>query len=283
MWIRFRIAIVLFVLGVVLLVYGFYEWRLSAGASARPEEVALRDLIARGPDGNPNIILKDFEVIDANFVIEQDEKGGPNSPWTKVWMPVVPAGTVPPGQPGALPFNPPQPQLPGRIQALIYSTRIRNEADVQTRCKVPKLRAMVINRIQSLGSEEKKHLQEGYPGTDFDKCLIIQEGREPSGAGFLALLFGGGVLLLLAGVGVLAIPWSRLGGGGATPLPRKLRPRRRKEEGDEDEDEGAGGWRPPADERLQERPRRRRPADEDEPEEEEEPPRRPRRRPADDE
>jgi hypothetical protein len=285
--IRFRIAIVLFVFGVIAIVYGVYEWRLASGASARPEEISLRDLVARGPDSNPNIILKDFALSD-DFVHEYDEKLGPNSSWTKVWIPAYVPGAAPPAQrPGGFPFNPqPQQQPAGPIQAIILSTHVHNEADIQTRCAVPKLRAMVTNRIQSLGSEEKRLLQQSYPGTNFDKCLIIEEGREPASVGFLFLLFGGGLLLLAGGAGVLFVPmmlgW---GGGGKTQLPRKLRPRRRKRgEEDEDQDEElAEGWQPPADERVQERPRRRRPADEDEPEEEEEPPRPRRRRPADDE
>jgi hypothetical protein len=285
MWIRFRIAIVLFVFGVMAIVFGVYEWRLSSGASTRPEEISLRDLIARGPDGNPNIILKDFELLDDNLVYEYDEKLGPNSSWTKVWVPVVPPGAAPPGQPGGFPFNPqPQRQI-GQVQALIYSTHVHGQAEIRPRCGVPKLRAMVTNRVQSLGSEEKKLLQEGYPGTDFNKCLIIEEGREPASAGFLVLLFGGGLLLLAGGAGLLVIPWLLgKGGGGTTQLPRKLRPRRKRrdEEEGEDEDEGSGtSWRPPAEERLQDRPRRRRPAAEDEDEaEDDEPPRRPRRRPA---
>jgi hypothetical protein len=288
MWIRFRIAIVLFVFGAMSIGWGVYEAMLASGASAKPEEIALKDLIARGPDKNNNIILKDFQLSD-NFVHEYDEKLGPNSSWTKVWIPAYVPGGAPPAQqrPGAFPFNPqPQPQPAGPIQAIIYSTHVHNEADIQTRCAVPRLRAMVTNRIQSLGSEEKKLLQQSYPGTNFDKCLIIEEGREPASAGFLLLLFGGGLLLIVAGAGVLFVPMMFGWGGGKTELPRKLRPRRRKRasEEEEDEDEGlAEGWQPPADERLQERPRRRRPVVEDEGEEEEPPRPRRRRRPADDE
>ena len=67
-----------------------------------------------------------------------------------------------------------------------------------------KMQALVVNRIEQLGPEEKNLLGQDYPGLDFNKCLILEEGRLPSdfgkvflmGAGGAALLLGGGWLLL---------------------------------------------------------------------------------------
>ena len=57
---------------------------------------------------------------------------------------------------------------------------------------------LLTNGLVSLGSEERNLLSTSYPATDFDKCLIIQEGREPAGAGQQILMIGGGILLCLA-------------------------------------------------------------------------------------
>jgi hypothetical protein len=264
MGIRIRIAIVMLIAGGALLVYGFYEWQLSSGASAKPEEISLRDLIARGPKGNPNIILKDFE-FSGDYVHEYDEKRGPNSAWTKVWIPVFPAGTVPqpppPGQPGGVPAN--QEQL--KIRALVYSTKVHNEPELEAMCNRPTLRGMVTNTVQSLGADEKKHLQQDHPGTDFTNCLIIEEGREPASAGVLILIFGGGGALLLGALALLVLPL--MVGRAETPTTDRDG-RRRRIDRDEDEEEGdrLGRWqRSAGDEGIEEdRPRRpRRPAEDE--------------------
>jgi hypothetical protein len=87
------------------------------------------------------------------------------------------------------------------VQALIYSTHVQNQAEI-TKLTVPRLRGLVTNRISSLGSEERKFLKQGYPSIDFDRCLIIEEGREPKGSQLIALNLGGGAGLIVVG-GVL--------------------------------------------------------------------------------
>jgi hypothetical protein len=190
-----RFSVVVILLGVGLVVYGLYEWRLAGPASAQPEEISLKNLIARGPAGNPNIVLKDFDLCD-NFVESHHQNEGPNAPWTEVWVPVVPSDRP---QPGPFPFN----RRPRQFDAILFSTRVRNHADILTYCALPRLRSMVINRIQGLGAEETNLLQQSYPDTDFSKCLIIHEGREPASPLTLTSLFGAGILLVLTGFGTL--------------------------------------------------------------------------------
>jgi len=170
------IGICCVVFGVILFAVGFQERGLAAQASREPEEIALKDLIARGPDGNPNIILKDFALCP-NFVYKS--KGGS---WTGAWVPAVPGEGLPPGQPAA---------NPGQIQALIFTINARDQGSLLQLCGQPKLRALVTNKIVSLGSQEKALLSQSYPGTDFSRCLIIQEGREPAGPAKLLLMMGG--------------------------------------------------------------------------------------------
>src|SRR5579862_1353695 len=65
--------------------FGISEYQLSARSSAEPEEIPLRLLIQRGAQGNPNVIITDFEVIE-DYIYKS--KFGT---WKKVWVPVVPA------------------------------------------------------------------------------------------------------------------------------------------------------------------------------------------------
>ncbi len=83
---RWRLVIVLAVIGIALLVVGVTEWRLRRGASSTPERISLAKLIARGEEGNPNIILTDFE-LGQDFVIEKKDGS-----WHGVYVPAIPAG-----------------------------------------------------------------------------------------------------------------------------------------------------------------------------------------------
>ena len=93
-----------------------------------PEEISLANLIARGPDGNTNIIVKDFVVCE-NFAYKPNTTGGR---WTKVWVPIVPSSAVPPGQMNG--------GKPTKLQALIFSINIGNQGELQQKCSGPKLR-----------------------------------------------------------------------------------------------------------------------------------------------
>jgi hypothetical protein len=280
-----RIGIGLMIVGGFLVVFGFREARLASGASAQPEQISLSALIARGPEGNPHIILTDFQLSDP-YIVEQD-KG--KEKWNKVWVPVVPTGRRPnlgmgqlpgPGGMGIRTTNP---------QALVYSLKCRDQADLNTRVNVPQLQGMVINRIEGLDSDAKRLLQQDFPATDFTRCLIIQEGRQPTSAMISTLMLVGGVIVFLGGGGMLAFGLIQER-AAARPVRKKKRKRRVEEEDEEEEEEERPRRRSAraaqveeleeVDDEEEERPRKRRRLERDEDEEEEEErPRRPVRRP----
>jgi len=178
--------------GGVLCYLGYQEWSLAATANATPEEITLKKLIERGPDGNPNVIITDF-VLGNNFVTSS-RRGR----WTKVWVPVVPREDIE--------------ELKGEgvkvesIRAILCSTKVRTAEEIQTRLNQPKVPGMVINKIASLGSKEKELLKTSYTNVDFDRCLIIEEGREPADVMKLSLYFGGGAACILVGAFLLLRP-----------------------------------------------------------------------------
>ena len=188
MFFRLRLGIVILVLGCIMMFYGYKEWRLCTAASTTPDDITLEALIARGPDGNPNVRVSDFMLGD-NFVYFTDDSG---LRWTNVLIPAVPKTM---GEQSAHVLNP---------QVIVKTAHVASEDDVDTLRSRPKVQGLVINRIEELGSEEKEMLRQDYPGLDFNKCIILEEGRQPSefikvflmGGGGLALLFGGGWLLL---------------------------------------------------------------------------------------
>jgi len=267
-----RIGLGMLVIGGVLLVWGFFEWRLGRGASSKPERITLKQLIARGPAGNPNIILTDFELCD-NYVYKEE-----NGRWNGVYVPVVPVGE---GRQNGGPARP-----TSGVKAILFSLNIHNQAEIVPVLGKRELPALVTNSIRSLGSDETKLLQETYGGLDSKKVLLIQECRKVMSGAILALSFGGGGALFLGGIGGIAK--GIMGGRPSSAARPKGRPRddddedrprkRRRDDDDEDDDRPRKRRaRDEAEEDDDDRPRKRRPRDEDE----EDDPRPKRRRPRD--
>jgi hypothetical protein len=63
---------------------------------------------------------------------------------------------------------------------------------------------MVVNKIESIGSKERKLLAESYPGIDFNTCYLFEHDRHPAGTGKVVGLMGGGGFLLLIGMAWIA-------------------------------------------------------------------------------
>lgn len=219
----FRFGIGALVIGGGLLIVGCMEWNVSRKSSKQPEEVSLKDAIGRGVEGNPNIILKDFRLCE-NFVYEENAT---TKAWNKVWVPVVVSGQGGPGIGTG----------PQGIEALIFSIEVRNVDDLRRRCDVPKLRALITNKIVSVGAGEKKLLQQAYPSANIDRCLIIQEGREPAGAGKLFFMIGGGSLGILTGLGLFVGAWMQRQQDSAPSRKKKKKKSRAVVEEVEDDDD----------------------------------------------
>ncbi|HVS35299.1 MAG TPA: hypothetical protein VMS17_06925 [Gemmataceae bacterium] len=190
---RLRLGITGLVLGGMLLFFGFHEWQLGTAASAQPEDLTLEALIARGPNGNPNIRVRDFMLGD-NFTYFTDDTG---TYWTDVLVPAVPKTM---GEQSAHVLIP---------KVIVRCKHVANEDQLDQLYGRTQLEGMVVNRIESLGSDEKNFLLKDYPDIDFDTCIILEEGRKPSNSAMLFLMGGGGLALLLGGGWLLLYNFNR--------------------------------------------------------------------------
>jgi hypothetical protein len=172
--------------GLVVFSLGSDEKRLADTAAAQPQEMTLRQLIDRGPEGNPHIILSDFEFAE-NMVIEKKEK---SERWTKVWVPMTP-----------LEVNLDGPPKPSSVRAILLSKNVTNNEGLAALEAKPKLNGLVTNLIDKLGYKEKQLLANRYPGTNFEKCIIFEEGREPASTMKVYLYWAIGGAIVLAGIG----------------------------------------------------------------------------------
>ena len=173
--------------------YTYREWQGSQGASASPEAIALEQLIARGPEGNPHVLLRNF--IPCSNYAAFPSKGG--NGWGAVYVPLIP---------GKLPaYNAPLPHSNDKIEVLLLSTSIKEQRDLRLLRNPSGLRGLVVNSIDPLGSNHRDFLQEHYPGIDLSRCVIVQEGRVPLDEFFIQMQTGLGCILLVGGLLLLGL------------------------------------------------------------------------------
>lgn len=178
---RTNIAIVLLVAGGFALYFGYREWKLSSLAKSAPQRISMADLAARGPGDNIWVDLTDVRLVLEQTVVETK-----NGRTNYAWIPAVPAGDV-----GAF--------APGGKRVVVGTNRA---GDDQLRDLVHQttLRGMIVNATDSLGSEERKLLNEGMPGVDAGSCYFLRIGKEPTSSAVHSALLGGGALSLLVGL-----------------------------------------------------------------------------------
>lgn len=175
--IRFILAIG--VLGAVFTFMGFRDFLHASKAGAVPDQLTAAQLIARGAEGNPYVEISSFEIGD-NFVYEEQQD---TKRWNKVWIPFGDAQEMmTPGAP---------------VKAVMKSDRVKSEMDIGGEFGKAVVRGMVMNAIESLGSEEKKILSGSYPGSDVDNLLIVDVSKDPAAMKQKGATFGGIGLLAL--------------------------------------------------------------------------------------
>ncbi|HEX3146666.1 MAG TPA: hypothetical protein VHR66_01105 [Gemmataceae bacterium] len=263
-------------MGGMMVWFGFKEKDIASASTQAPETITLKNLLARGIDGNANIVLTEFVPCD-NYVYES--KG---SVWKSAFVPVVPKDQADPGGHGG---------SPSAVKAIIFSTKARNENDLYSRVSQQQLAGLIVNKIRPLESKEKKLLLDSYPQSDFSTCVIIQEGREPASEEKTALMIYGGIAGIVIGLGAFGLAlfvWRRQAAeqvrrakrskgplrGDADDDDDEPAPRKRRIAADDDDDDASPHKKRPVarDDDEDDRPRRR-PSRDDHDED------RPRRRP----
>ncbi|HEU5119054.1 MAG TPA: hypothetical protein VFT74_20865, partial [Isosphaeraceae bacterium] len=140
------------------------------------------------------ILLTGYAPVGEQIVYQEKSKGGP---WQCVWLPLQPMGFL-----GLAPGGP--------VRILFKTKKASNENELnQIFMGGGPLRGMIVNKVESLGSEEKKHLTQGYPGIDFDKCYIFEHERHPAGTTQVVGMMGGGGFLFLIGLAWFTAGWQK--------------------------------------------------------------------------
>lgn len=193
-----RLKLALIIGGGVLVFFGIQEWRLGSGCKAEAQKITCADLETRGPGDNAHVSLTDFFFSPKGYVYTFD-KNKPGGSWKEVWIPAYRTGgdyhkaCMEAAQSDKdLPAAPP-------VRILVKSSHVSNEAGLVALGEKETITGVLINKIESMGSEERDLLKGSYPGSNLESCYILEEGRTPSGTGALMGYFLGGLALM--GVG----------------------------------------------------------------------------------
>jgi hypothetical protein len=163
--------VISFLVGAFGLYMGFQEWRLSRVVQDKPHDMTLAELIEKGPGDNNHIVLSEFTFGD-QYVYQKNEKTGSNT--GKVWVPIA------------------TPKQFGPVRALVKADKVYNENDMHQFQKQPKIQGVVVNLIESVEGDERKLLEQAYPGADIPHCTIIEIDRHKSIGSKMSLGFGMG-------------------------------------------------------------------------------------------
>jgi hypothetical protein len=197
-----RLKLVVLGVGAFLAWSGYQEWKLGSNASETPHVIACAELEASGPGDNVHVVLSDFLLSEQAFVYEAREN---STRWDKVWIPAVPLGGEYHQQ--LLRFVDDEGMfvtddlpLPKSFRIIVKSPRIHTEQELAAVADADTLQGLIVNEVESLGSEERRLLAESYPGIDLDNVYILEHGRQPSSKGKSFGFLGSGALLLMFGV-----------------------------------------------------------------------------------
>ncbi|MGQ0613417.1 MAG: hypothetical protein ACT4PV_06750 [Planctomycetaceae bacterium] len=190
---RFRILLVFGAIG--LGVYAYQETRLGSKARAEPQRLSLARLAADGPGDNAHILLTDYLMCSWSFVYSS-KRGS----WTEAWVPAVELEGEYHIQVRALiaeKGEDAKPSPPRDLKVIVKLPSARTIADVERIAALDEVRGMIINEIEELGSQERTILERNYPGVDFARCWVFEEGRSPASSGKKFGLWGGALACLV--------------------------------------------------------------------------------------
>lgn len=196
-----RIGLVFLAGAGVCFYIGVKEHRLSSIADAEPQLITCADLAKDGPGSNAHVRISDY-ILSSSFIWQQREN---SAAYTKVYVPAMPVGGAYHQTIQQLYLENPQRENypePTNVRVLLKSTKIKTMQDFNDFGLEETIDGLVINDIESLDQEEVDLLKNSYPGFNEQHCRIVEVGRKPAGAGKLSMLYGGGAMCLLFGLGI---------------------------------------------------------------------------------
>jgi hypothetical protein len=209
-----RVTLGLIIGGLVLSYFGYQEYQVSEGAGEEPTPFELVKMEHGLSPPNNHVALGEHHALYEGLVFLYDaghlgfDEPGLSTRVDNAYYPIV-SKSHPHmkmlAEWEAAGGDPSEALAPERMQdiAVIVETRrftTVGELPEQVRLE-PGVSGLVVSDIESLDPDAQELLQETFPQVDFDKVIILEEGRQPSSpaASFGLMSLGG--LLMLGGLG----------------------------------------------------------------------------------
>ncbi|MBF7073457.1 hypothetical protein ISG33_08625 [Glaciecola sp. MH2013] len=209
-----RIKLALIIGGAILAFFGFQELRLGSIAKTAPSTISLYDLENGAAIENAHVKLTEHDAIYGGLVYSYKQKKrsseevSGSTEVTETYYAILSPEhpfiqaidalqlQYPDGIPDDIEF----PSLTG-IKAIVKTDRFKNVAALPEGIqREQSVQGVIINEIESLGSEEAELMRQSFPGADLANVLLIEEGRTPTGTLNAIAMMGGGVLLSALGL-----------------------------------------------------------------------------------
>jgi hypothetical protein len=215
------LSLILLGAGAVAIIYGYQERSVSEGATAEPLQIELAAIENGEVPENPHLEIGPHWRLYHELVFNYEDKGGdPNAlpDNTKINFTYFPV----------ISFEHPHVREVDQLEKLYGSLeeipddrypRLRNFAMlVKTRSysrygdlpdgqwyPAEGQTGMVINKISSIGRDERALIQESFPELDLGTVLILQAGRTPSSEMAAMGWMGGGGVAIIVGIGLFFV------------------------------------------------------------------------------
>ncbi|QQE10271.1 hypothetical protein JD969_12240 [Planctomycetota bacterium] len=206
----FRITLAAIIIGVVLCFFGVKEVRLASVANTKPQTITAEDLINNGYGENAHITLTDFVVIGESSLFEYKEDNKDH--YTRIWAPLVPINhpyNIALHDAGNDEEKIKAVKAPTNVDIVLLSKSIHTDNQFRNMAYAESVSGLIVNDVDSLGSDELKHLKRDLRDTDLSKVLILEHNRKPSGIGMIAGYLGGGGALTLVGLGMAFVSFKK--------------------------------------------------------------------------
>lgn len=210
-----RLKLIIIIAGGFLAFMGFEEYKVSEGTTGEAAALDVAALESGAVEvSNPHVMLGDHVASywDCIYQYQQSKAStgepGPDARVNHVYYPVISVNNPYLAEVAAFQkkyensdTQPADSEIPTikQVAILAKTTEFKTIGDIPDGlADMTGLEGLIVNKIESLDSDEINLLRQGFPGFDPEKVLLLEVGRKPSSKvkslGFMA---GGGLLSLL--------------------------------------------------------------------------------------
>jgi len=198
-------VLIMIVIGGCVIFAGVQEYRVGKDSSADPVDVPLADLEGGKALPDNHIRIGEHHRIYATSVYEYEyeDDDAREKPSSKVKWTYYPEDKY--DSLKKVPRGAKWPALKS-FAVLVKTERFATIGDIPRKRKfIKSVQGLVINRIETLGDDEKRLIRSEFPKIDFDKIFVLEQDRKPeTAATSIGMMVAGGAVAVIP-LGVLVL------------------------------------------------------------------------------